>query len=246
MSPAALELEDVSASYGPYRALFGVSLTVEEAGALALVGPNGAGKSTVARVATGLLAPSGGRVRVAGRDLTGSPAWRLARAGVAHVPEGRGIFASLSVEENLVLAVRRRARGRAASAALERAYGRFPVLGQRRGERAGTLSGGQQRLLSLAKTLVVPPRVLVADELSLGLAPSVVDEVYDGLAELEREGTALVVVDQQVRRAALLASSAVVLDHGVVAFTGPAAEAPAAMERLLAARSWAPSSAGGP
>lgn len=237
MSAALLELEDVSAAYGPYRALFGVSLSVSEGEALALLGPNGAGKSTVARVASGLLVPTEGRVRVAGADLTGSPAWRVARAGVAHVPEGRGVFASLSVEENLVLSFRRRAGGPAVAGALARAYARFPLLSERRRQRAGTLSGGQQRLLSLAKVLVVPPRLLVVDELSLGLAPSVVDEVYEGLRELRARGTALVVVEQQVRRAIALAPRAVVLDRGAVAYSGPSEQARAVTERLLGARS---------
>lgn len=233
---AALELDDVSASYGPYRALFGVSLAVEEGAALALLGPNGAGKSTVARVASGLLPATSGRVVVAGRDVTGSPAWAVARAGVCHVPEGRGVFESLSVEENLVVSFRARAGRRRVAASLARAYERFPLLGERRHSRAGTLSGGQQRILSIAKVLVVPPRVLVADELSLGLAPAVVDVVYEGLADVRREGTALLVIEQHVDRALALASSAVVLERGAVAYRGPAAGAHAAMAQVLARR----------
>ncbi len=234
--PRILELAEVSASYGPYRALFGVNLSVEEGAAVALLGPNGAGKSTVARVASGLVRVTSGRIRLAGRDVTGEPAWQIARAGLSHVPEGRGVFASLSVEENLVLAFRRRAgRGRA-SASVERAYARFGVLGERRGARAGTLSGGQQRLLSLAKVLVVPPKVLVVDELSLGLAPSVVDDVYAALADVLDTGTALVVVEQQVDRALGLASSAVVLERGSVAYAGPAEGARSAVEQVLARR----------
>ena len=203
---------------------------------MALLGSNGAGKSTVARVVSGLLPATAGRIRVAGRDVTGLPAYKIARAGMAHVPEGRGIFASLTVEENLVLAFRQRAGRRAVAAALTRAYEAFPVLGERRTQRGGTLSGGQQRLLSLAKVLVVPPRILVADELSLGLAPVVVDAVYDGLREINRAGTALLVVEQQVDRALGLASSAVVLEHGSVAYEGSCQEALAAVERVLAAR----------
>lgn len=231
-----LELHEVSAAYGPYRALFGVSFSVGRGGALALLGPNGAGKSTVARVASGLVPLSSGSVRVDGRDMTGQPAWRVARAGLAHVPEGRGVFDSLSVEENLVLSFRRRVRRGQVRAALERAYARFGVLGERRHDRAGTLSGGQQRLLSLAKVLVAPPKVLVADELSLGLAPTVVDDVYAGLAEARLAGTALVVVEQQVDRALALAASAVVLEHGSVAYFGPAPGARSVMEQVLARR----------
>ncbi len=232
----ALELENVEAAYGPYRALFGVSFTLPAGGIVALLGSNGAGKSTVARVVSGLLPATSGRIRVAGRDVTDLPAYKIARAGMAHVPEGRGIFASLTVEENLVLAFRQRAGRKAVSDALARAYEAFPVLGERRTQRGGTLSGGQQRLLSLAKVLVAPPRILVADELSLGLAPVVVDAVYDGLREINRAGTALLVVEQQVDRALGLASSAVVLEHGSVAFDGPTEEALAAVERVLVAR----------
>lgn len=232
---AVLELDDVRAAYGPYRALFGVTFSVPAGGVLALIGPNGAGKSTVARAVSGLIPVTGGRIRLDGRDVTGWPAWRIARAGMAHVPEGRAVFAGLSVEENMVLWFRRRAGRKAVRPLLERAYERFPVLGERRGQRAGSLSGGQQRLLSLAKVLVAPPRILVADELSLGLAPKVVDEVYAGLADLQRGGTALVLVEQQVARVLSLATSAVVLEHGVVAFAGPAAAAGDAVARALAA-----------
>ena len=139
--------------------------------------------------------------------MTGHPAYRITRAGLCHVPEGRGIFANLTVEENLVLSFRQRAGRRAVSDSLAHAYEAFPVLGQRRKQRGGTLSGGQQRLLSLAKVLVVPPRLLMADELSLGLAPVVVDAVYEGLREINRAGTALLVVEQQVDRALELAET---------------------------------------
>ncbi len=231
-----LELEDVSASYGPYRALFGVSFSVAEGAAVALLGPNGAGKSTVARVASGLVPVASGRVRVGGTDVTGRPAWAIARAGLSHVPEGRGVFESLSVEENLVLSLRRRAGRRGVAASLARAYERFPALAERRHVRTGALSGGQQRLLSLAKVLVVPPKILVADELSLGLAPSVVDDVYAALSDVRVQGTSLVVVEQQVDRALDLASSAIVLDRGSVAYEGPSSDARAVAEQVLARR----------
>jgi branched-chain amino acid transport system ATP-binding protein len=232
----ALVAERVSAGYGPYRALFDVSITVPEGGVVALLGSNGAGKSTVARVVTGLIPCTAGSISVGGRDVTGLPAYKIARAGVAHVPEGRGIFGSLTVEENLALAFRQRAGRQAVAASLARAYEAFPVLGERRKQRGGTLSGGQQRLLSLAKVLVVPPKLLVADELSLGLAPVVVDAVYEGLREINRAGTALLVVEQQVDRVLALAQEAVVLEHGSVAFAGPSSEAMAAVEQVLAAR----------
>ena len=238
-SPAtspALEVDHVSAAYGPYRALFDVSFAVPHGGVVALLGSNGAGKSTVARVVTGLLASSSGSVWLHGADVTNKAAYRIARAGVAHVPEGRGIFANLTVEENLTLVFRQRAGRAKVAESLAAAYEAFPVLGSRRKQRGGTLSGGQQRLLSLAKVLVVPPLLLVADELSLGLAPVVVDAVYDGLRRINATGTALLVVEQQVDRALGIATSAVVLEHGSVAFDGPTSQAMAAVEQVLAAR----------
>jgi branched-chain amino acid transport system ATP-binding protein len=231
-----LRLENVSAAYGPYRALFNVSFRVPEGGVVALVGSNGSGKSTVARTVTGLVTASAGRVTFAGRDVTGLPAYKIARLGMAHVVEGRGVFSTLTVEENLTIAFRQRAGRGKLSANLKRAYTAFPILGERRKQLAGTLSGGQQRLLSLAKVLVVPSKVLVADELSLGLAPVVVDQVYDGLQEINRNGTALVVVEQQVHRVLKLANWAVVLNHGSVAYEGEPAGAGQAVEALMARR----------
>jgi branched-chain amino acid transport system ATP-binding protein len=231
-----LSLQNVSAAYGPYRALFDVSFRVPRGGVLALVGSNGAGKSTVARTVTGLVAATSGRVVFAGQDVTSLPAYKIARLGMAHVVEGRGVFSSLTVEENLTLTFRQReGRGKLA-ANIERAYTAFPILGERRKQMAGTLSGGQQRLLSLAKVLVVPSKVLVADELSLGLAPVIVDQVYDGLREINRNGTALVVVEQQVHRALELANRAVVLDHGSVCYEGEPSGAGEAVEALMARR----------
>jgi branched-chain amino acid transport system ATP-binding protein len=233
VSPALLEADGLCASYGSYRALFGVSLEVPEGSAVALLGSNGAGKSTFARVLTGLVPASSGSVRLDGHDVTGMPAWRIARMGVAHVPEGRGIFSSLSVEENLSLSFRRRMGRGGIGEALDKAYAGFPILAERRRQQAGTLSGGQQRMLSLAKVLAVPPRLLVADELSLGLAPVVVDAVYDGLAEIRRAGTALLVVEQHIDRALALAEHAVLLAKGEVAWQGPPSGAAEAMERIL-------------
>ena len=204
----------VSAAYGPYRALFDVSFEVPAGGITALIGSNGAGKSTVARVVSGLLASSSGTVRLDGRDVTGWPAYKLARAGMAHVPEGRGVFASLTVEENLKLAFRQRGGRKGVPDSLARAYEAFPLLGSRRNQHGGTLSGGEQRILSLAKVLVVPPQVLVADEISLGLAPLMTDIVYDGLRTINRAGTALLIVEQQVDRVLEIADGAVVLEHG--------------------------------
>ncbi len=231
-----LEARHVSAAYGPYRALFGVSFTIPAGAVVALLGSNGAGKSTVARVATGLVTCSSGAVLLGGRDVTQWPAWRIARAGVAHVPEGRGVLGSLTVEENLTLVFRQRGGRAQAAEHLEHAYETFPVLGERRRQLAGTLSGGQQRILSLAKVLEVPTKLLVADELSLGLAPVVVDQVYDSLRRINDTGTALLVVEQQVDRVLELAERAVVLERGEVAYEGPPAGARKAMEDVVSSR----------
>jgi branched-chain amino acid transport system ATP-binding protein len=240
MSGPVLELRDVDAAYASYRALFGVSFSVPDGGIVALLGANGAGKSTVARVATGLLPAGRGQVMVAGRDVTHVPAHRIARMGVAHVPEGRGVFAQLNVEENLILALRRRVGRTGLRAGLERAYEAFPLLAVRRRQMAGTLSGGEQRMLSLAGVLASAPRLVVADELSLGLAPVVVDGVYEGLRRIHGLGVALLVVEQQVDRALALAQHAVVLVRGSVHWQGPPSQARAEMERLLGA-GYAPS-----
>jgi branched-chain amino acid transport system ATP-binding protein len=232
----ALDVVGVSAAYGPYRALFDVSFEVPAGGIVALIGSNGAGKSTVSRVVSGLLPASAGTVRLDGTDVTNRPAFKVARAGMAHVVEGRGVFASLTVEENLKLAFRQRAGRRAVAESLERAYDAFTLLGARRGQYGGTLSGGEQRILSLAKVLVVPPRVLVADEISLGLAPLMTDVVYDGLRRINEAGTALLIVEQQVDRVLEIAEHAVVLEHGSVAYRGPSSGAMDAVEQLLGSR----------
>ncbi|MDA8268825.1 MAG: ATP-binding cassette domain-containing protein [Actinomycetota bacterium] len=242
---AMLELRSVSAVYGPYRALFEVSLTVPAGAVVALLGPNGAGKSTVARVASGLVRPTAGRVLLDSVDVTGWPAYRIARRGLLHVPEGRAVFGSLTVQENLRVGLAARVGRRALGAAIDRAWTSFPLLADRRNQLAGTLSGGQQRVLSLAKALAAAPALLVVDELSLGLAPAMVDAVYGGLQDARDAGTTLLVVEQQVDRALELADAAVILAHGSVSWAGPAAEAAAEAASLLDATSGSDDSDGG-
>ncbi len=229
----ALEVSGVSASYGPYRALFDVSFTIRQGEAVALIGPNGAGKSTVARAVTGLIPVTDGSVRVGGQEITGLPTWQIARAGVVHVPEGRAIFAGLSVEENLRIALRRRSGRSRTDEALLEAYSTFPMLAERRHQSAGTLSGGQQRLLSLAPALMVPSTVLITDELSLGLAPAWLDVVYERLAEVHRRGTAVLIIEQQIDRALAIADSAVVLQRGSVCYVGTPSGAASVAEELI-------------
>ena len=228
-----LELRNVSAGYGPFRALFNVSLSIGEGSVMALLGANGAGKTTIARVVTGLVPVTSGTVTFAGRDITGMKTWRIAPLGIMHAPEGRSVFGSLTVEENLVLELRRSAGRKGVAPGLERAYELFPRLGDRRKQNAGTLSGGEQRMLSLARVLVHPPRLLVVDELSLGLAPIVIDEVYANLDKIRQTGTSLLIIEQYIGHALAIADSVVLLQHGEVTYDGPPAEIDDLGERLL-------------
>ena len=228
-----LELRDVDAAYGPFRAIFGVSIALAPGRVLALLGANGAGKTTIARVCSGLIVPTAGTVWFDGVDVTGARAFRYARMGVVHAPEGRSVFASLTVEENLALTFRR-SRGRSGErGALEEAYALFPRLGDRRNQAAGTLSGGEQRMLSMARVMVERPRLLIADELSLGLAPIIVDETYRTLEQIRDAGTTLLIVEQHVHHALAIADDAVVLVKGEVAYSGPVAELGDLHQRVL-------------
>jgi len=229
-----LTLDNISAEYGPFRALFGVSLSIAPGAALALLGSNGAGKTTVARVASGLVPASNGSVTVDGVDMTHHRTYEYARAGIAHAPEGRSVFATFTVEENLVLSFRRALGKARVAGALQEAFDLFPRLGERRRQVAGTLSGGEQRMLSLARVLVEKPRLLIADELSLGLAPIVVDEVYETLRIIRSSGTALLIVEQHVQHALELCDEVALLDHGTISWQGPAAgAADAVLSRLF-------------
>ena len=220
-----LELRDVDAGYGPFRAVFGVSFAVPKGSVLAVLGPNGAGKTTIARVCTGLVAPTSGAVLIDGTDVTGRAAYEYARMGVAHAPEGRSVFATLTVAENLELPLRRsRSRGEVETE-MQRAFAMFPRLGERRKQLAGTLSGGEQRMLSLARAIVEDACLVVADELSLGLAPIIVDEVYATLARIRDAGATLLIIEQHVGHALGVADTVVILDRGSVGFVGSPADA---------------------
>jgi branched-chain amino acid transport system ATP-binding protein len=229
---SVLDLVDAHVAYGPFKALFGVDLSIDKGEAVALLGANGAGKSTVARAVSGLVPLSEGRLVLNGDDMTGAAAWRIRRAGVLQVPEGRGIFGSLSVEENLNIGLLMEPRARRREL-LREAFDRFELLAERRSQRAGTLSGGQQRLLALAVALIDPPTLLVADELSLGLAPGILDEIYASLAELKRQGTSLLIIEQQTGRALDMADRAVVLSRGVVAYDGDPSDAASVAGAML-------------
>jgi branched-chain amino acid transport system ATP-binding protein len=219
-----LELRDIEASYGPFRSLFGISFGVREGSVVALLGSNGSGKTTVVRVCCGLLKPTSGRLMFQGDDITGRRAFRLARMGIVHAPEGRSVFSTLTVEENLLLTFREVFGRRGARGALQKAYDQFPRLKERRHQVAGTLSGGEQRMLSLAKVLVHEPKLLITDELSLGLAPVIIDDVYKTLATIRDAGTSLLIIEQHVHQALTLADDVVVLSKGRVTLSGPVDE----------------------
>jgi branched-chain amino acid transport system ATP-binding protein len=228
-----LEVRNIDAGYGPFRAIFGVSFELAPGSVLALLGSNGAGKTTMARVCSGLISPTSGELWLDGTNVTGWRPYKYARLGVVHAPEGRSVFASLTVEENLTLTFRR-SRGRnGVVAGLEEAYSMFPRLGERRKQQAGTLSGGEQRMLSLSRVLVERPRLLIADELSLGLAPLIVDEVYRTLATIREGGTTLLIIEQHVSHALAIADDVVVLAKGEVAYRGPASEVGDLQQQLL-------------
>jgi len=217
-----LELHDVEASYGPVQALRGVSLSVPEGSVVAVLGANGAGKTTTLRAVSGTVRRSGD-ILLGGKPLRGGPE-SAAKAGIAHVPEGRGTFTDLSVLENLRLGAYTR-RDRSLKADVDRMTRYFPWLGERGDQRAGTLSGGEQQMLALARALMGRPRLLMLDEPSLGLAPLVVREIFRIVRELnENEGLTVLVVEQDARIALNAAASAYVLEVGRVAMSGSSAE----------------------
>jgi branched-chain amino acid transport system ATP-binding protein len=224
MTEPLLSVRDIDVRYGPSQALFGVSVDVAPGSVLAVLGPNGAGKSTFARAVSGLVPPTAGRIWFDGQDITGASPHHVRRLGLTYVPEGRGIFPGLSVTENLRMAVAQEPRQERATA-IERAIDKFPVLGERSGQRAGSLSGGEQQMLALARALAVSPRLVIADELSLGLAPLVTESVFQSLEEARRSGITIVLSEQFVHRALSMADNCVILSRGRVGWSGPASEA---------------------
>lgn len=216
-----LELEELWVSYGSMRALSGVSLTVPEHTVVALLGPNGAGKSTTLRSISGLVRPERGHIKVSGIRVERRPPHAVARLGVVHVPEGRGIFPSLSVSENLEMV--RYATGEDVDPVNDAAE-IFPVLGQRRRQTAGTLSGGEQQMLALARGLLARPRLLMVDEISMGLAPIIVGQLFEALKERVAAGTSVLLVEQYVDAALNLADYVYVLDKGRVVDVGESAD----------------------
>jgi branched-chain amino acid transport system ATP-binding protein len=214
-----LDLQGICSGYGQARVLKGIDLTIPEGQAVAILGANGAGKTTLARTIGGAIAPTSGVLRIAGEDVSGRPPHRIAELGVAHCMEGRRIFPTLTVQENLLIA----ARNADASAARERlgaVYDLFPVLAERKDQGGTSMSGGQQQMLAIGRALMARPRLIIFDEISLGLAPVVMDKLYEALAVLKQAGMTLIIIEQDVDRALALADHAYVLEHGVFGLSG--------------------------
>ena len=218
-----LEVEGLHAGYGPVNVLDDVSFSVGEGETVALLGANGAGKTTTLRAICGMLRPRG-RVTIGGRDTTRRSTEQIVRLGVAHVPEGRGTFAPLTVDENLRLGAYARRDG-GVRESMQRAFDLFPRLEERRTQRAGTLSGGEQQMLAIARALMLRPKLMLLDEPSLGLAPKLVRELFATLRRIkEDEGTAMLVVEQNANLVLEFADAAHVLETGRIVLSGPAAE----------------------
>jgi branched-chain amino acid transport system ATP-binding protein len=214
---ALLEIQALTGGYGETVVLRDVSLTVPSSSVVALLGPNGAGKSTTLRMASGLLRPQSGSILFDGEDVTALKPSARVRRGLCHLPEGRGVFPSLSVRENLLLFSPKGQEDEAFEEAVEV----FPILGRRRKQAAGTLSGGEQQMLTLARAYVSHPRLILVDEASLGLAPIVVDGIFEFLRTIVEKGTSLLLVEQYVARALALATTVYVLHKGEIVFSGP-------------------------
>jgi branched-chain amino acid transport system ATP-binding protein len=219
-----LEISELSVNYADATALHEVSFAVRPRSVTALLGANGAGKSSLARAVSGLVKAQSGQIRFDGADITSVPADRIRALGIAYLPEGRGIFRSLTVEENLKVALQGMPKAER-PAAIERSVALFPVLGQRRRQTAGTLSGGEQQMLSLARVLTRQPRLLIADEISLGLAPLIVEEVFAGLERVIELGVSVILIEQFVHRALAIADDCHVLRRGRLVWSGEASEA---------------------
>jgi ABC-type branched-subunit amino acid transport system ATPase component len=219
-----LEARNVTFSYGSVQVLFGVDIEVHQGEAVALLGTNGAGKSTVLRNISGLSVPSNGAVFFQGRDVTKIPAERRVRLGITHVPGGRSVFPSLSVLENLRTSAYFINNRRKVEEGIDRVFASFPELADRQSQRAGTLSGGQQQMLAIGRALLTKPVLLMVDELSLGLAPVVVERLAGFVRELQQQGVSLLLVEQSVNVALSVCDRAYFLERGRVRFSGPTAD----------------------
>lgn len=225
MTEPLLELTGATGGYGNVRVLWGVDLAVAQGEIVCIIGSNGVGKTTLLRRISGLVSTRGGRITFAGRDISEAPAKEIVHAGFVHVPEGRRLFAGMNVRDNLLMgAYHRNAPSAALREDLDRIFTLFLRLAERQRQDASTLSGGEQQMCAIARGLMARPRLLAIDELSLGLAPRVIEELTDALRAVNRSGTTLLIVEQDVMTALDLAHRAFVLDHGCVTLSGSAVE----------------------
>jgi branched-chain amino acid transport system ATP-binding protein len=219
-----LTVSGLNVHYGPIHAVKGISFSVEEGQIVTLIGGNGAGKSSTLRAIAGLVRPSSGKVDLEGRDITGERSDRVLRLGAALVPEGRGIFAQLSVKENLQLGAFTRKDHALVARDLEHALDHFPILRERISQKGGTLSGGEQQMLAIARALMARPRIMLLDEPSLGLAPLLVRKIYEILVQLHADGMTVLLVEQNAQIALGVADVAHVIEVGEIVLSGPAEE----------------------
>ena len=219
---AMLEVNDLQVYYGVIQALKGISFHVNQGEVIALIGANGAGKTTTLQTLTGILSPKSGSIVFEGKDLTRTPAHKIVEMGMAHVPEGRRVFADMSVYENLLLGAYTRKDKAEIAESLASVYKRFPRLEERKGQRAGTLSGGEQQMLAMGRALMSRPRIILMDEPSMGLSPIFVNEIFDIIREVSESGTTVLLVEQNAKKALSIADRAYVLETGSITMDGKA------------------------
>lgn len=221
---AMLEVKDLSVYYGVIQALKGISFEVEEGDVIALIGANGAGKTTTLHALTGLIPVKSGSIVFEGKDITKVPGYKLVSMGIAHVPEGRRVFAQLTVLQNLKMGAYTRNDKQESEETIKKIYKRFPRLEERKNQLAGTLSGGEQQMLAMGRALMSHPRLIVMDEPSMGLSPLYVNEIFEIIKEISAEGTTVLLVEQNAKKALSIANKAYVLETGTIVLRGDAKE----------------------
>lgn len=221
---AMLEIKDIEVYYGMIQAIKGISFEVNEGEVIALIGANGAGKTTILHTITGLLSPKKGSVLFEGKDITKIPAHKIVSLGMAHVPEGRRVFAELTVYENLKMGAYTRKNKLEIEQTLQMVYKRFPRLMERKNQLAGTLSGGEQQMLAMGRALMSHPKIIVMDEPSMGLSPILVNQIFDIIEEVSKSGTTVLLVEQNAKKALAIADRAYVLETGRIVLEGDAKE----------------------